>query len=187
AFSGIFAWGADTANLAPGGEERPARMLYVSGYFFTTLGIQPALGLTFSAPDDQRGCGTPGVVISNGFWQREYGQDANVIGRKITVNDRSLAIVGVTQSNFFGMEVGRSFDLALPICAVSLVRGNDRLLSGTMWWLTVTGRLKHWWSIEQATRHVQSISSSVFEAALPAKYPPASVNDYLAMKLTTMP
>jgi hypothetical protein len=56
-----------------------------------------------------------------------------------------------------------------------------------MWWLTVTGRLKPGWSIEQATSHVQSISSSVFEAALPAKYPPASVNDYLAMKLTTMP
>src|SRR6185295_3457370 len=186
-FSGIFAWGADTANLASGGEERPARMLYVSGDFFSTLGVQPALGRTLTATDDQRGCGTPGVVISNGFWQREYGQDASVIGRKITVNDRPLEIVGVSQSKFFGMEVGRSFDLALPICAVALVRGNDRLLSGTMWWLTVTGRLKPGWSIEQATSHVQSISSSVFEAALPAKYPTASVNDYLAMKLTTMP
>ncbi len=186
-FSGIFAWGADTANLAPGGEERPARMLYVSGDFFSTLGVQAALGRTLSATDDQRGCGTPGVVISNGFWQREYGQDANVIGRKITVNDHPLEIVGVTQSNFFGMEVGKSFDLALPICAVSLVRGNDRLLSGTMWWLTITGRLKPGWSIEQANSHVQSISSSVFEAALPANYPAASVNDYLAMKFTTMP
>ena len=186
-FSGIFAWGADTANLAPGGEERPARMLYVSGDFFSTLGIQPALGRTLTATDDQRGCGTPGVVISNGFWQREYGQDASVIGRKITVNDRPLEIVGVTQSNFFGMEVGRSFDLALPICAVSLVRGNDRLLSGTMWWLTVTGRLKPGWSIEQATSHVQSISGGVFEASLPANYPPASVNDYLATKLTAVP
>ena len=186
-FSGIFVWGADTANLAPGGEERPARMLYVSGDFFSTLGVQPALGRTLTATDDQRGCGTPGVVISNGFWQREYGQDANVIGRKITVNDRPLEIVGVTQSKFFGMEVGRSFDLALPICAVSLVRGNDRLLSGTMWWLTVTGRLKPGWSIEQATSDVQSISASVFEASLPANYPPASVNDYLATKLTALP
>lgn len=186
-FSGIFAWGADTANLAPGGEERPARMLYVSGDFFSTLGVQAALGRTLTATDDQRGCGTPGVVISNGFWQREYGQDANIVGQKITVNDHPLEIVGVAQANFFGMEVGRSFDLALPICAVSLVRGNDRLLSGTMWWLTVTGRLKPGWTSEQATSHVQSISPGVFEAALPANYPSASVNDYLATKLTAAP
>lgn len=186
-FSGIFAWGADSANLAPGGEERPARMLYVSGDFFNTLGVQPALGRVLTTADDQRSCAAPGVVISNGFWQSEYGQDTNVIGRKITVNDRPLEIVGVARSNFFGMEVGKSFDLALPICAVSLVRGNDRLLSGTMWWLTITGRLKPGWSIDQATSQMQSISSGVFQAALPTNYPTASVNDFLASKLIAVP
>ena len=89
--------------------------------------------------------------------------------------------------NFFGMEVGKSFDLALPICAVSLVRGNDRLLSGTMWWLTITGRLKPGWSIDQATSQMQSISPGVFEAALPANYPPASVKDFLASRLIAVP
>jgi putative ABC transport system permease protein len=186
-FAGISAWGADTANLAPGGEERPARMLYVSGDFFDTLGVQATLGRVLTTADDQRGCGTPGVVISNGFWQREYGQDSNVIGRKVTINNQPLEIVGVTPANFFGMEIGKSFDLALPICAVSLVRGNDRLLSGTMWWLTVTGRLKPGWSIEQATAQVQAISPRVFEAALPANYPPASVKDYLSSRLLAVP
>jgi putative ABC transport system permease protein len=186
-FSGIFAWGADTANLAPGGEERPARMLYVSGDFFNTLGVQPVLGRVLTTTDDQRGCGAPGVVISDGFWQREYGQDANVIGRKLTINDHPLEIVGVTPASFFGMEVGKTFDLALPICAVSLVRGNDRLLSGTMWWLTVTGRLKPGWSIEQATTQMQAISPGLFETALPANYPPASMKDYLASRLIAVP
>ena len=186
-FSGIFAWGADTANLAPGGEERPARMLYVSGDFFNTLGVQPALGRVLTTADDQRGCATPGVVISNGFWQVEYGQDPNVIGRKITINTRPFEIVGVAQSSFFGMEVGKSFDLALPICAVSQVRGNDRLLSGTMWWLTITGRLKPGWSIDRATSQMQSISPGVFEASLPANYPPASVKDFLSSRLIAVP
>ena len=186
-FSGIFAWGADTANLAPGGEERPARMLYVSGDFFNTLGVQPTLGRVLATADDQRGCGAPGVVISDGFWQREYGQDANVIGRKLTINDHPLEIIGVTPASFFGMEVGKSFDLALPICAVSLVRGNDRLLSGTMWWLTVTGRLKPGWSIEQVTTQMQAISPGLFETALPANYPPASVKGYLASRLIAVP
>src|SRR5262245_4953620 len=75
AFSGVFAWGTDSVNLAPGGESRSARMLYASGDFFTTLGVQPALGRLFTPTDDQRDCGDSGLVISHDFWQREYGGD----------------------------------------------------------------------------------------------------------------
>jgi predicted permease len=187
AFSAIFAWGTDSVNLAPGGEVRPARMLYVSGDFFNTLGVQPALGRLFTTTDDQRGCGEPSLVISHEFWQREYGGAANVIGRKLTLGDHSFEIIGVTPASFFGMEVGRSFDLALPICAVALVRGNNNFLSGIMWWLTVTGRLKPGWSLEQANAEMQSISPGLFEAALPANYPPASVKDYLGSELVAVP
>ena len=163
---------------------RPARLLYVSGDFFTTLGVQPARGRLFMTTDDQRGCAAPGLVISHAFWQREYAGDVNVIGRKLTLSDRPLEIIGVTPANFFGMEVGRSFDLALPICANSLVRGNNRFLdSGIIWWLTVNGRLKPGWSLGQATAQVQAISPGVFETALPANYPPVSVKDYLGSRL----
>jgi putative ABC transport system permease protein len=186
-FSGIFAWGMDSVNLATGGEVRPARMLYASGDFFNTLGVQPALGRVFTTTDDQRGCGAPGLVISHQFWQREYGGDADVIGRKLTLADHPLEIIGVTPASFFGMEVGRSFDMALPLCAVALVRGNDRFLSGTIWWLTVTGRLKSGWSLEQANAEMQAISPVLFEAALPANYPPASVKDYLGSRLIAVP
>jgi putative ABC transport system permease protein len=183
AFSGIFAWGTDSVNLAPGGEMRPARMLWVSGDFFNTLGVKAALGRLFTTTDDQRGCGTPGLVISHAFWQREYSGDANVTGRKLTLADHSLEIIGVTPANFFGMEVGRSFDLALPICATALVRGNNIMLDGPIWWLTVTGRLKPGWSLEQATAQMLAISPGLFETTLPANYPPASVKDYLGSKL----
>ncbi len=187
AFSGIFAWGTDSVNLAPGGEVRSAQMLYVSGDFFNTLGVQPALGRVFTPTDDQQGCAAPGLIISYEFWQREYGGDANVIGRKLTLADHPLEIIGVTPANFFGMEVGRSFDLALPICAVALVRGNNNFLSGTMWWLTVTGRVKPGWSLEQANAEMQAISPVLFEAALPANYPPVSVKDYLGSELIAVP
>jgi putative ABC transport system permease protein len=183
AFSGIFAWGTDTVNLAPGGEVRPAQLLYVSGDFFNTLGVQPARGRLLTNSDDQRGCGAPGVVISNAFWQREFAGDANIVGRKLTLSDRPFEILGVAPANFFGMEVGRSFDFALPICAAPLVRGNDRYFSGIIWWLTVSGRLKPGWSVSQANAQMQAISAELFKAALPANYPPASVNDYLNSKL----
>ncbi|HJQ25493.1 MAG TPA: ABC transporter permease [Blastocatellia bacterium] len=187
AFSGVFAWGTDNVNLAPGGEVRSARMLYVSGDLFNTLGVQPVLGRLFTTTDDQRDCGAPGLVISYEFWQREYGGDTNVIGRKLTLGDQSFDIIGVTPASFFGMEVGRSFDLALPICAVALVRGNNNFLSGTMWWLTVTGRLKAGRSLEQANAEMQAISPGLFQAALPANYPPPSVQDYLESNLIVVP
>src|SRR5215510_3650386 len=187
AFSGIFAWGMDRINLATGGEARPARMLYVSGDFFHTLGVNAALGRVFTTADDQRGCGAPGLVISHEFWQREYGGEANVIGRKITLADRQFEIIGVTPASFFGMEVGRSFDLALPICAAALVYRGSWLNSGTYWWLTVTGRLKPGWSLEQATAQLQSFSPALFEKTLPADYPSVSVKDYLGSRLIAAP
>lgn len=187
AFSSIAAWGTDRGNLAPGGEVRRARMLYVSGDFFNVIGVNAARGRVFTNADDQRGCAAPGMILSHEFWQREYAGDVNVIGRQLTISDHSFEIIGVTPANFYGMEVGRSFDLSLPLCAVSLVRGNDRLFSGIMWWLTVNGRLKPGWTIDQATAHAQTISPELFAAALPADYPPPSVKGYLESKLVAVP
>jgi len=180
AFSSICAWSPASFNLAQGGEVRSARGLMVSGDFFNVLGVPPLLGRVFTAADDQRGCAAPGAVISHAFWQREYGGVADIIGRKITLGtDDTAEIIGVTPENFFGLEVGRSFDLALPICADK----NRRLDSGIEWWLMVTGRLKPGSSLQQATAQLQTISPSLFEKTLPANYPTASVKDYLNFKL----
>jgi putative ABC transport system permease protein len=188
AFSGIFAWSPESVNLAPGGEARPARMLWVSGDFFNTLGVKAALGRLFTPTDDQRGCGAPGLVISHEFWQREYGGAADIIGRKLALADHQLEIIGVTPASFFGVEVGRSFDLALPLCARAFVPNKNSLLdAGNIWWLTVTGRLKPGWSLEQATSQMQSISPGLFEATLPSNYPTVSVKDYVGSKLIAVP
>jgi predicted permease len=188
AFSSICAWSADTFNLARGGEARFARGMYVSGDFFNTLGVQPALGRLITTADDQREIGAPVVVLSHVFWQREYAGDANVIGRKLILGAQSFEIIGVTPESFFGMEIGRSFDFALPVGADTVLRGkNHRLDSGTNWWLSVVGRLKPGWTLEQATAQAQAISPGLFETTLPANYPPVSVKDYLASKLVAVP
>src|SRR5262245_29381025 len=156
-FSGIFAWAADGFNLAQGGEVRPAQALWVSGDFFNILGVEPELGRVFTAADDRRGSGEPGLVISHSFWQREYGGDPNIIGRTITLGDSACEIIGVTPAKFFGLEVGRSFDIAVPINGEEAIRGkNNRLDAGTDWWLTVTGRLKPGVSLDQAAAQLGS-------------------------------
>ncbi len=167
---------------------RIAKSLWVSGEFFNTLGVAPVLGRVFNAADDTRGCSSPGVVISHPFWQREYGGDANVIGRKITLANHPFEIIGVTPQGFFGLEVGQSFDLAVPICSEAIVSGkNSRLDSGTSWWLMVTGRLKPGYNIARASNELQGISPTLFQSTLAANYPPISVKNYLNFKLEALP
>ncbi|HEY6119656.1 MAG TPA: ABC transporter permease [Pyrinomonadaceae bacterium] len=183
-FAGIFGWSQQTLNLAQGGEARPAKGLWVSGDFFNVLAVQPELGRLINPTDDTRGCGSPGVVVSHAFWQREYAGDKSIVGRKLALGDHSFEIIGVSPESFFGLEVGRNFDFALPICAEPIVAGkNSRLDSGTDWWLMVTGRLKPGVSIDYANASLQTISPELFRATLPSNYPQANVKDYLNFKL----
>jgi hypothetical protein len=70
-FDGAIAWSDDRFDLSSGGETDPVDGLFVSGGFFDTLGVQPALGRFLTATDDQRGGGGDGptAVISHRFWQ----------------------------------------------------------------------------------------------------------------------
>src|SRR5438309_7327230 len=188
-FSSIFAWGSDRwVNLASGGEARFAQALWVSGDFFNTLGVHPMLGRAFTNADDQRGCGSQGTVISYAFWQREFGGDRSVIGKKVKLEGHPFEIIGVTPAGFFGREVGQSFDVAVPICAEPILYGEDsRLNDSTEWWISVVGRLKPGWSAEQATASLNTISSGVFAASLTLNYPAEDVKGYLAFKLSAVP
>jgi predicted permease len=187
-FTGVLAWGDNDFNIAPGGEARMARGLFVSGDFFKVLGVRPLLGRVFTAAEDQRGCGLPGTVISYAFWQREFGGDTSVIGRKLTLNYQKAEIVGVTPASFSGPEVGRSYDVAVPICSQAVLWNEGNWLNeGTVWWLTVMGRLKPGESREFANAQLHATSPALFRATLPSNYPAENVNDYLKFKVKAVP
>ena len=145
------------------------------------------MGRLFTPADDRRGCGTPGAVLSHGFWKSELGGDPLAIGRKLTLNGHPVEVIGVTPAGFFGLNVGRSFQVALPICSEPSIHEYDALSSGTFWWLSVMGRRKPGWSAERAAAEVAAISPAVFESSLPPRYPPVSVKGYLAMRLIATP
>ncbi|HZS57098.1 MAG TPA: ABC transporter permease [Bryobacteraceae bacterium] len=183
-FSGAFAWADAEFNLSPQGEVRSVRGLWVSGRFFDVLGIRPFMGRLFTAGDDHRGCGVPGAVISYSFWQSEFGGSASVIGKKLTISDQQVSVLGVTPPGFFGVDVGHQFHVALPICSITRLSAFNALDSGTFWWLSVIGRLKPGITVEQASSQLASLSPGIFRTTLPANYPPVSVPGYLHMKLT---
>ncbi|HEY2363267.1 MAG TPA: ABC transporter permease [Candidatus Angelobacter sp.] len=188
AFSGLAAWNSAAFNLATGGRVRPARALYVNGDFFKTLGVPAVQGRVFSAADDQRGCGLPGVVISYGFWQKEFGGKPSAIGSKLMLEGHPAEIIGVTPPGFYGVEVGRSYDLAVPLCSEPLINGEYSVLDRRDgWWLAIIGRLKPGWSAGKATAQLEAISPGIFHATLPARYQAEEAKHFLEWKLAAEP
>jgi putative ABC transport system permease protein len=188
AFSGLAAWNTAGLNLATGGRVRGARSMFVNGDFFQTLGVSPVLGRVFVASDDFHGCGLPGAVISYGFWQKEFGGKASAVGSKLTIEGHPVEVIGVTGPGFYGVEVGGAYDLALPICSEPIIDGEDSVMARSDgWWLAVIGRLKPGWTRAKATAQLESISSAVFQATLPAGYQSDLAQKFLGWKLVALP
>jgi predicted permease len=188
AFAGLFAWGRGGFSLSDGGEARIAEGLWASGEFFDALGVRPVVGRLLSSADDRAGC-APRAVLGYGLWQRDYGGDPSVVGRTIRLDSRPVEIVGVAPATFHGLEVGRVFDVVLPLCAEPVFSsdGKGRVDAGTTWWLSVFGRLKPGSTVEAVSAQLASISPAIFRASLPATYPPVSVEKYLNFKLAARP
>lgn len=183
-FSGLVAWSAERFNLTQGGEPRFADGLYVSGSFFPVLGVNAALGRTFTPSDDNASCNA-GAVISYSFWQREYGGDAKVLDRKITLNGYALPIIGVTGARFFGLEVGNRYDVAIPLCADRLMAtdGKGRIPGRDQWWLSIMGRLKPGATVKSADLNMKVLSPAIMRATVSPDYRPEMAKRFEANKL----
>jgi putative ABC transport system permease protein len=188
AFSSILAWGSTRFDMAAGGESQMIFGMWVSGRFFETLGVPALIGRVLTAADDRRGCGDAGLVLSHGFWQRQFAGDPNVIGRTLSLDGRPFEVVGVTPASFFGVEVGRTFDVAAPLCAEPLVTGAQSALDQPdYWFLDIMGRLKPGWTLEQASAHLKAISPELFRGVVPPRYNPEDVKAYLDFTLIATP
>jgi putative ABC transport system permease protein len=83
--------------------------------------------------------------------------------------------------------VGRTFDVALPVCSQPFLETRNRLDSSTQWWLSVIGRRDPSWPVERVAAHLGAASPAIFAATLRPDYPVESMKDYLAMRLTAAP
>src|SRR5438876_6824031 len=188
AFSSLFGWGNGRWDLSSEGEAVPAFGFYISGSFFDALGVHAHIGRLLTELDDQRGCGSPGVVLSHRFWQARLGGDPRVIGRTIMLDRRPFQVLGVTPPGFLGVEVGRTFDVALPLCAEALLRGQQ---AGTgqraVWWLDIMGRLKPGWTVERAQAQVAAMSRGVVQATGSQTYAADWAKSYTSFTLTATP
>jgi predicted permease len=170
--AGALAWSDERLDLSNGGETDPVDALMVSGRFFETLGVRPALGRMLTADDDRRGGGPdgPALVVSERFWERRFQRDPGVLGRSLAVSGVSFTIVGVVPARFLGPTVGRTFDIAAPIGTIDLVRpgGPQSALDGrSTWWLNIMLRRQPDQSIDALTAALRGVQPQIRQATLP--------------------
>jgi putative ABC transport system permease protein len=189
-FDGAFAWSATRFNLAQGGQTEFVDGVWATGRYFDVLGVPAILGRTFIAADDRRGGGPDGpvAVIGYNFWQRRFGGAADAIGRSLTVERIPFTIIGVTPPGFFGTDVGRTFDVAIPLGTEPLIRGKESSLDRrASWWLNVMARLRPSASIESAIVTLRGVQPQVREATLPPEYAKQNKVNYLKEAFTLTP
>jgi putative ABC transport system permease protein len=168
AFDGSFAWGARSLNVTDGDETASINAIWASGSMFETLGVPAFMGRTLTRADDRRGGATTQVaVISYTFWQRHLAAAPDVVGRTLTIERVPFTIVGVTGPDFLGPDVGRAYDVAIPIAAEPIVQGTDEswLDERSTWWLQIMVRLKTDQTIEQGSAALRVVQHQIVQAA----------------------
>lgn len=186
---GAFAFSGFRFNLAEGGEVDPADGLFASGGMFEVMGVDAAVGRTFTEADDVVGGGPDGpvAVLSYGFWQRRFGGAPDIIGRRISLDRALFTIVGVTGPRFFGPEVGRSFDVAVPLSTEPWIRKQRTNFGSGSSWLQMGFRLAPGQTPAQATAAWRQEQAQIRDETLPTGRRPDELARYLANALTIRP
>ena len=123
--------------------------------------------------------------ISKRLWKsvcdfRRCGGADDILSRTLSLRSGLHQIVGVVPATFLGVEVGRRFDVALPVCASGFDRRDH-------WWLAVMGRLAPGWTASGAEAHLAALGPSLLQAAMPANYAPAQARDFRALRFSVHP
>lgn len=152
-FEGLAAYTGGGVLLSSNGETESIAGPRASANFFQVLGVEPILGRTFQAGEDQQG-GPNVTVITYGLWQRKFGGNPGIIGQQLTINGQGYTVIGVLPASFqFAL---RNNDLWLPYQPTQnqLTR---RYMHGT----NLIGRLKPGVDATQATSDLNVIAKRI--------------------------
>jgi putative ABC transport system permease protein len=156
------------ANVAFAGQTFSGWAELVSGSYFPTLGIQPALGRLLGPGDDAVEGEAAAVVLSHTYWENVLGANPGVLGETLVVNGKPLAIVGVAPADFRGTTLGSVPQVYVPITfrwsttPGAMPNFDDRRNR----WAYLFARLPAGMSIEQAAAVATPAYRAIIEEAL---------------------
>jgi len=164
-FSGMFCRFPQPVSMTYGGQAERTLGELVSGTYFSVLGIGTVLGRAIGPEDDRVPDGHPVVVLSYDYWRQRFGGDPQIIGKTLLVNNYQMAVIGVTQPGFDGVEVGSSTKIFIPVMMEKeIIIGPMKFLTDRRSrWVNAFGRLKPGVTEEKAKASLQPFMHSMLE------------------------
>jgi predicted permease len=169
-FSSLAIYRGEDYTLTGLGEAERLRGYMTSADFFTTLGIHPLLGRTFSRDDDRIGA-APVAIISGGLWKRRFASSPAIVGKSIPLNGAAYTVIGVLPSEFTFYGIQR--DVFTPIGQLNDPSFLDRRVDFSA---HAIGRLKPGVTLAQASADMDTIARN-----LAAAYPEADKSVGIAL------
>jgi hypothetical protein len=176
-FQTAFAFSTRTIrfNLSSGGQTMLANGVWVSGDYFSALGVPPLLGRVLTAEDDRRGGGPNGPVAVIQLWvlAATVWRSAGCDGRTQNIERVPFSIVRRhAKGNSSARRLAARSDIALPLGTEPVVRGRDSYLEpATTSWLTIMVRLKDAQTLGSVRRDLPALQQQVREATMPTDAP----------------
>ncbi len=180
-FSGLFAWDDSNVAVTADGQLAIVPGDFVSGAYFSVLGVDAILGRTFTPDDDQPGR-KPVAVISYSYWQRQFAGNPAAVGKTISLGGIPLTVIGVTPRRFFGRNVaGRSADVVLPMSVHPQLALKDHDT------FEIMGRLKPGVTRERARADLDVIYHRVLTEAAGSRITPQVEQQIQAQRIELKP
>lgn len=162
-FSGLFVAGIDLGGLSFGGKANQFVYCRVTGNYFSTLGVQPAVGRLFLPTEGEAGGKDPYIVLGYSYWQERFGGDTGIVGKQALIDGQEATIIGVAPKGFHGTNFALDFDGYVPM---NMMPAED---AATFWSdrtsrpLIMMGRLKPGVSLRQAQSSVNVVVERLAE------------------------
>ena len=156
----------------------------VSGNYFSVLGVNALYGRVIT-PDDDSGPGAhPVAVVSYDFWKNKLGENPNVVGQTLRINNYPFTVIGVAPPGFYGDTVGDAQDLWVPVTM------QEQVISGRKWledynasWLHVIARRKPGVTVENAAANLNLLLQQLVSGPLKAKLSKDDIDNLKAEKV----
>lgn len=153
----LYRWAS--VGIDQGGSPARAVVMNVTPSFFRVLGVNAALGRTFTEDEGEVGSADR-AVLSHGLWQSAFGGDPHVVGREMRVDDRPVTIVGVMPAAFSYLDGDEQVRLWRPLTFTDEQKSDDRRHSNN--WEHI-GRLKPDATIERARQQIDALNARNME------------------------
>jgi putative ABC transport system permease protein len=162
-------------TLQDGSEPEHLEGEIVSADYFQALGVAPVQGRLFAAEEERIGEPHLVILLGNDLWQRRFGGEPSVVGRRVRLNGESFAVVGVLPAGFQGATDGAQ--LWMPLSAAARVLGPKYVEARHIRWLSGIGRLQPGIEVERASAWMDTATH-----ALEREYPES--NEGIGVRVT---